>query len=264
MTIEDEKNGMGHEDNSGESGSGSRARNRTVMLTPEITGEVRARLAQDMAGSTSARVPGLRKAGQTGPVNAPVTGGFSSPAPQEPRVEQFPPNPFRPSETSQGASQGFEDDGFTEQESSPAPRAQNSSPAATQERVIAAPKNSEKGVVYTKLSPVAGFLVSYDEDENGEIFELRMGRLIVTSEPPGAGNFLVLDDDSVSSMHAIVRVASFGEVQILDQLSEFGTRIVRGDSGEEEELSGDKSVLHHGDVVFFGERKFHLCLITRE
>ena len=34
---------------SGVEHSAPRARNRTVMLTPEITGEVRARLAQDMA-----------------------------------------------------------------------------------------------------------------------------------------------------------------------------------------------------------------------
>jgi hypothetical protein len=119
-----------------------------------------------------------------------------------------------------------------------------------------------QGIIWSKLSPIMGFLVAYDADDNGEFFELRQGRLIITSEPPATGNFLVLDDESVSPMHAIVRLADFGELQILDQLSELGTRIVRGDSGEEEVLSGEKGTVYHGDTLIFGKKKFSVCLIA--
>ncbi len=235
MTTEEENNGMSAEEQAaadGDSGSASRARNRTVMLTPEITGEVRARLAQDMAASSGGAIPGLRKAG----------------------------------DAEESASQGTSVPGMTRPAAVPAaPPVQEAapvaSPAPVQQRVAAA---AGTGVIYTKPSPIAGFLVSYDEDEHGEVFELRTGRLIVTSEPPGAGNYMVINDETVSSMHAIVRVAGFGEIQILDQLSEFGTKIIRAEGGVEEELSGDKSVLHHGDVVVFGERRFSFCLVHRE
>ena len=122
---------------------------------------------------------------------------------------------------------------------------------------------SGDAVVWSRPAPVTGFLVSFDRDENGQVFELRAGRLIVTSESPGSGNFLVLDDQSVSPMHAIIRVSADGEIQILDQLSEFGTRILRSRTDEEEDLSGEKSDLFHGDLVYFGERSFYVCLVPR-
>ncbi|RIL08406.1 MAG: hypothetical protein DCC75_08985, partial [Proteobacteria bacterium] len=51
----------------GEGGSSPRARNRTVMLTPEITGQVRARLAQEVGAQVT-----------TGERAAPVDTGFVS------------------------------------------------------------------------------------------------------------------------------------------------------------------------------------------
>jgi len=64
-------------------------------------------------------------------------------------------------------------------------------------------------------------------------------------------------------MHAIVRICEGGEIQVLDQLSEYGTKIMKADSGEEEELSGDKGSIGHGDMILFGKRKFHVCLVSR-
>jgi hypothetical protein len=65
-------------------------------------------------------------------------------------------------------------------------------------------------------------------------------------------------------MHAILRITPAGEIQILDQLSEFGTHIRRFGSMEEEQLSGDKSSLDHGDIVKFGNRTFHICIVALE
>jgi hypothetical protein len=65
-------------------------------------------------------------------------------------------------------------------------------------------------------------------------------------------------------MHAIMRVAAGGHVQVLDQLSESGTRVRHYGQAEEAFLSGEKSSLSHGDIVFFGDRKFHVLLVAGE
>jgi hypothetical protein len=112
-----------------------------------------------------------------------------------------------------------------------------------------------------KLSKLVGFLVSYESDKFGRYVELREGRLLVSSEGRASDNCLVIDDLSVSPMHAIMRISANGTIMILDQLSEHGTRIKRCASGKEESLLGDKSTLEHGDVVIFGECAYHVCIL---
>jgi len=225
------------------SDSTSRARNRTVMLTPDTIGQVREQLAKDSGAKAGSPVkdkpaasPSTEGRPSVGSRYVPGGGGqppvAGPPATNEPAISSPPRQPAPP------AAQPQDTDGW-------------GNPVT-------------EYVVWVKESPIVGFLVSYDENPNGAVFELRAGRLIVTSESPGSGNFLVVQSESVSPMHAIVRIGKKGDLQVLDQLSEFGTRIVRVDSEEEEELSGDKSSLEHGDVIYFGERKFHVCLVAKE
>ena len=206
----------------------SRARNRTVMLTPEITGEVRARLQQDLDKGPPSRGTGAFEPPQ-------VLGGGSSYSPAR-------------------SGGGFE---------APSVRGGASHGAPARGPQTAAPVPEKEGVVWTKETPLIGFLVSFDQSPNGTVFELRSGRLIVTSEAAGVGNYLLVNDKSVSPMHAIMRISATGEIQVLDQLSEFGTRVQRFGSTEEEELSGDKTTLEHGDVIKFGNRSFSVCTIAR-
>jgi len=214
--------------------SASRARNRTVMLTPEITGQVRARLAQEIepTGGAAGRDSGFESV-------AARPAGFNPP----PAVE------------SRGRSEPRGDGGFV----APAARAA-ASPVSTQ----SSPGRKEGGIVWSKETPVVGFMVSFDGNPNGDIFVLRSGRIMVSSDRGSGENCLYIDDSTVSPMHAILRITSGGEIQILDQLSEFGTRIRRFGSSEEEQLSGDKSSLEHGDIVKFGNRSFHLCVVAVE
>lgn len=116
-------------------------------------------------------------------------------------------------------------------------------------------------VYWKSCTPLVGFLVSFDYDPSGSYLELRAGRLIVSAQPDPGSNCLVLNHESVSPSHAVMRVAAGGAIQVLDQLSESGTRIRKADSGEEILLSGEKAVLSHGDVVSFGDRNFHVCLV---
>lgn len=202
-----------------QSESSSRARNRTVMLTPEITGQVRARIAQEMDQGFSAS--GKQPEGHS------ATGTFV-PGPNAGRGAPVDSGEFRPV-SGQAA------------------------PAAGQKPAIA----------WSKETPVVGFLVSFDVNPNGEVYELRSGRLMVTSQLSGGSNCLLIKDDSVSPMHAIMRVSGTGEIQVLDQLSEFGTKIQRFGSSEEQALSGDKGTVEHGDVIKFGNRRFHVCVIAK-
>lgn len=195
-------------------GAAPRARNRTVMLTPEMTGQVRARLAQEGAYSA----PELPSGGN---------GGFSSNV----TVQHTPKLAYEP------------------------PRAESQVPVRAPTHTPPQPQN------WIKETPVVGFLISFDSNENGDVHYLRVGRLIITSETSASGgNQLLLQDESVSPMHAILRMSSQGEVQVLDQLSEFGTKILHPD-GTTEELSGEKGTVSHGDIISFGNRTFNVCLI---
>ena len=205
----------------------TRARNKTVMLTPEITGQVRARLAEEMSRPSSSLTPTdtddfvpLQGIGNT------LIPGLEA-----------PPSMSRSYQAEQPAT-------------------------STSVGRQANPQGDH--VRWIKESRIVGFLVSFDSNENGDVFELRSGRLIVTSESTNSGNCLVIQDSTVSPMHAIVRVTNAGEVQVLDQLSENGTSIRRFGSSEEEELSGEKGTLEHGDVIKFGNRSFHVCMIASE
>jgi hypothetical protein len=111
---------------------------------------------------------------------------------------------------------------------------------------------------------LVGFLVSFDFDRAGDFVELRTGRLVVSCEPLAGSNCLVIDHPSVSPMHAAIRIEMGRPLQILDQLSEYGTRIIRTRTGREESLSGERGTLNHGDVVVFGERRYHVCLVSIE
>lgn len=113
-------------------------------------------------------------------------------------------------------------------------------------------------------SPLIGFLVTYDHDPKGTYVELRQGRLVVSNQREDSGNCLVVVGESVSPMHAIMRIAPGGVVQVLDQLSESGTRVKHIGQIEEEFLSGEKSALSHGDILYFGDRKFHVLLVVGE
>ena len=121
--------------------------------------------------------------------------------------------------------------------------------------------NAHEQIFWKTDAPLVGFLVSYDHNPRGAYVELRAGRLMVSNQREASGSCLVIPHASISPMHAIMRVAAGGVLQVLDQLSESGTRVVHAGSEGEEFLSGEKANLGHGDVIYFGERKFHVCLV---
>jgi FHA domain len=227
--------------------SATRARNRTVMLTPEITGQVRARLAQELEGASEhSNNPRPENAGAHKPnANTFVPPSLGS--------DSFM-GQFNPQQRSVLESTSDDSSAIMSRQGSPVSGQQNMKPAVTPRSSVA--------TAYTKESPIVGFLVSFDVNTNGDVYDLRSGRLIISSEPASGGNYIVIDDQSVSPMHAILRIGSTGEVQVLDQLSEFGIHIKRFGVEDEEHISGEKSTIEHGDVIRFGNRSFHVCILA--
>jgi hypothetical protein len=128
---------------------------------------------------------------------------------------------------------------------------------------IAAAPQYVAPIKQTPKSKIVGFLISFDTETNGEVFEIRAGRFLVTSRPTDHGEFVLIDDETISPLHAIIRATTEGKVQILDQLSEFGTGIFRVGSEEEEEVAGTMAAVSHGDTVRFGKRNFVICLVPK-
>jgi hypothetical protein len=292
----------------------TRARNRTVMLTPEVTGQVRARLMEELdpqtprlalgapqssnllegASNPAFSIPevssddgyadsfvrfkggansnssltdaapnsnqGSYRESNPGYSSAGFRGGFdlgdSNAGYQAPQPASFSTPTRIPGSTYTGPG------GFVNPASNGSANGGFSAPQTTrpQEKEVTEVITGDK-VIWSKEAPIVGFLVSFDNNPNGEFHVLRSGRLVVTSELPPSGNFLYLADESVSSSHAILRIGTGGEIQVLDQLSEQGTRIRRFGSDEDEELSGEKSAVDHGDCICFGNRRFHVCIV---
>lgn len=246
-----------------------RARNRTVMLSPDVTGEVRARIAKDLSerrsGSggkepPSPAMPPRQTSVPERDIERPAAPRLLSVSEQEPEmplravtgvergVERSRPQAYEPSAPVDAATP---------------PQASNRPSDHAPNRPAAAAQSAcGDRLIWNKETPIVGFLVSFDKNQNGDVFPLRVGRMIVTSENSAGGNCLLLEDESISPMHAILRVNRGGDVQLLDQLSEHGTKIRHCGSDKEEELSGDKSTLGHGDIVRFGARTFYVCFIV--
>jgi hypothetical protein len=226
-----------------------RARNRTVMLSPEMTGAVRARIAQGLASSQGGSEPwgGKDSNGSTASRSGEPVVPVQMPLADQGVSETINHDPSRSTSLLSSPQFGLSSNPINRgviQQSTPSP-------------------DSGSYTRYQKLTPIVGFLVSYDQNSDGEVFEIRTGRIIVTSDNSSPGNLIHIADESVSPSHAVLRMTPEGELQILDQLSEFGTKIRRCNSDEVLQLSGDKSTLFHGDVLQVGNRKFHVTLVVR-
>lgn len=281
----------------------SRARNRTVMLTPEMTGQVRNMLnkpgdeggnrpdpladllppmdsqqqSQDRAqgfqpvvGQPSApsAAPALPPPGRsdmatkTQMFNTDPSSSRSGPAPSfsvTPAIPAVPshghyqqPSHHQPMQQ-QPVQQGYQHPTHVQQHV--APVQQSTVSHVTQDG------SSQQVYLQGDRSLIVGFLISYDNDQNGEVFEIRSGRWLMTSRPTDLGNYIFINDETISPLHAIIRATKDGRVQILDQLSEYGTAVIRVGSEEEEEVAGAMVSVGHGDLIRFGERIFLLCLV---
>ena len=107
---------------------------------------------------------------------------------------------------------------------------------------------------------LVGFLVSYDHGPKGESYDLRVGRWVVSSVPlTSAVSSIVINDETISALHATLKIGTDGSIQILDQFSEHGTTVKRDQKDDSVSIQSDH--LNHGDQVTFGKRSFQICIV---
>lgn len=243
-------------ENDPKGGTASRARNRTVMLTPEMTGQVRALLGnEEPAGQRRDPLADLLPPMGGGYTRPGAGRGFSEPskqidyAPEVPEAggERTPTGRLRSTGSLRSSGPGANPPAFSVG-AAPVSRGAMSSQSVTAK------------LARTKI---IGFLVSFDKDDNGEVFEIRAGRWLLTSRPTDHSDYILIEDESISPLHAIVRATNDGKVQILDQLSEFGTAVTPKSEGEEQDITGSMTSVGHGDRIRFGKRVFTVCLVPK-
>jgi pSer/pThr/pTyr-binding forkhead associated (FHA) protein len=114
----------------------------------------------------------------------------------------------------------------------------------------------EQGVVPGRLF---GWLVNYS-DPNGSAIELREGKFFVSRESLKSSDMIV-DDPSVSTPHAMLKVGGTQGFFVQDLMSENGVFIRhKGTDVYQQESEGCK--LSHGDWVRFGNVEYLVSLIA--
>ncbi len=103
-----------------------------------------------------------------------------------------------------------------------------------------------------------GWLVSY-QTPDGVAVELREGKYFVSRTSLKTNDFVV-NDDSVSTPHALINISVEKGFQVQDLMSERGVFIRRrqGDTYQKE----DMATVQHGDWVRFGDVEFLVSLVA--
>ena len=124
-----------------------------------------------------------------------------------------------------------------------------------------APKEGTKDAVKKgeQLGRIYGWLVSF-ADANGSSIELREGRFFVSSSQLRSTD-LVLEDDTISTPHAMFSIGTDTGLSIQDLKSDRGVFIRTADSTTYHR-EYDTVVLEHGDWVRFGDLEFLVSVIA--
>ena len=122
--------------------------------------------------------------------------------------------------------------------------------------------NEQQGnrIFWKEETPLVGFLVTFNNNPNGDFYELREGKLVITSQVNKNISSLLINDDSVSLMHAIMKISN-DKISLLDQFSENGTTIKHLGDDTMIELSGESEFIKDKDIITFGNVTFKVCLI---
>ncbi len=241
--MKEEKFGFNFDDQEQGDLSATRAKNKTMMLSPEITSKVRHQvLSEPGSGETSAeptrritlnresllKIPSDVATPQT--IISPKQSGHES------------PTALRPEEPLHNQPQATPNQNFP--------------------FVTTAEDNSPVVFNYkSKKGKLVGFLITYHFDPEGEYFPLYEGRLIVSKKPDFSDtNQLIIKDETVDLFHAILKVTE-GKILVLDQLSDNGTKVIKKESGEVLNLCGEKAEADSRDKIVFGNVEFIALLI---
>ncbi len=125
---------------------------------------------------------------------------------------------------------------------------------------------SEKQVVSTTntinkdlIGRLVGWLVSY-KDPQGTAVEVREGKFFITKDPLKDFDFII-DDESISTPHALVTVSNTNGIMIQDLMSDAGIYLKQKGRNEYEQRSTPFKV-NQGDWIKFGNVEYLVSLIA--
>ncbi|RMD88108.1 MAG: FHA domain-containing protein [Candidatus Dadabacteria bacterium] len=124
-------------------------------------------------------------------------------------------------------------------------------PHREQKAVSSVPKIGSEG-------RLIGWLVDFT-NPLGKATELREDKFFITRDRL-KDNDMLIDDESISTPHALVRVSVEGGVEIQDLMSERGV-FVRRENTDSYRREEDRIELDHGDWVRVGDIEFLVCLV---
>ena len=147
-----------------------------------------------------------------------------------------------------------------EQEALVTPKKENDEYKATQLKLEDKFKDIRNGIYWKDQTPLIGFLITFNNNPNGDFYELREGKLVITSQMNKNMNSLVINDESIAVMHAVMKITS-NKITLLDPFGENVTTLKHFNSDEVIELSEESEIIKDKDIVTFGNVTFKVCLI---
>ena len=194
-----------------------------------------------------------RDLGATIKPRQPARGGLSFSKPKHVEPEIFPEEPEEEFE----ASSIQEEDIFAEE---PVARQPEVSQPAISKTVPPVDLAALKPAVTEELKGrLIGWMVSY-KDPKGTATELREGKFFL-SRSSLKGSDLIIDDESISTPHALFGITSAGGVRIQDLMSDRGVFIRKKGNGEAYQRMLESIKLEHGDWIRFGDVEFQIAIL---
>lgn len=191
--------------------------------------------------------------------NKPSSLSFNRGKNEQPREARSEPTPAKPTPTPISRETHEERHESVEApRSAKQPRENAAPPSQPREKSPAARgSGAEKGKGVA--GRLFGWLVSYRIAE-GHAVELREGKFFVTQSSLKEHD-LVLEDDSVSTPHALITVHFEQGLGVQDLMSERGVHVRRRREDSYQRIA-ESDVLRHGDWVRFGDVEFLVSLIA--
>lgn len=192
----------------------------------------------------------------------------ASPRQSERSSEQRPAQPRQQSQSPQGSAQGSTQ-GSSHRSPQGAPRIQGQERGSRNEpqqhqgqrqQATSTPFQGarQKTPQQQYSGSVIGWFVDL-ADKNGSPIELREGHFFI-SKSKLKENDLIVDHDSISTPHALVRVSRKVGVEMQDLMSEKGVQLKRF-GGSSFSTHDERLTLGHGDVVRLGEVEYLVVII---
>ncbi|HMO02428.1 MAG TPA: FHA domain-containing protein [Oligoflexia bacterium] len=109
---------------------------------------------------------------------------------------------------------------------------------------------------------LVGWLVSYQNNSQGDYYEIRTGRRIIGASQVADEKTIVIKENTISNLHAAINANLNNELIIQDLFSDYGTFVTKKGTSKEAKIEAPTK-LEHGDWIKLGDKaRYQICLIN--